>query len=626
MPIARCLVLALGLWALWAGACPLARAKGSVPEAEPAGPQGRYHVTWRDNRVFLEAYKAPVRDILAEIGRLTGVEVEVDPRVDRTYSGSFQGESLEEAVKRVAGNWAMVFFDEAGHSRVAKVVVPGGAGRKGSQWSVPGSQKLGGDNPAGSVHTDPKTGVGPLGSRLHPYVPGELLVRFKSDVPAARVKALLLDKGISVRRTNPRSGYTALSLPEGLCVFEAARWCASQGLTVFAEPNAVLRVQCEPGDPGYPDQWALYRISAEAGWAIETGRPGVVMAVIDTGLDLNHPDLEANIWRNSLEISGNGLDDDGNGYVDDDQGWDFVENASDCADGEDCDGRDNDPTDRQGHGTHVAGIAGAVTGNGLGIAGVAWHCKIMVLRAGYKATDGHGSLEVDDAADAIRYAVDNGADVLNLSWGGDKDHTLVREALEYANAHGVIVCAAAGNNHSDVPFYPAAYPAALILAVGATDQLDQKAGSSNYGPWVDVSAPGVEILSTCLSGGTCTKSGTSMATPHVAGLTALLLSRFTGWSPAVMTDILLDSVRLVDGLQGDNATAGIIDLGNAMNVDSDRLAAFVGLMAPAFGRSDCADGSESCEGDLDADGDVDGLDLAGLAGYSEVPATASCDP
>ena len=113
----------------------------------------------------------------------------------------------------------------------------------------------------------------------------------------------------------------------------------------------------------------------------------------------------------------------------------------------------------------------------------------------------------------------------------------------------MIVCAAAGNEHRNSPFYPAAYSDALILAVGATDQFDQKAGLSNYGPWVDVSAPGVEILSTCLSGGTCIKSGTSMATPHVTGLAALLLSRFSGWSPGVMTDVLLNSVRLVDGLQ-----------------------------------------------------------------------------
>lgn len=599
----------------------MARAAGGVRQARA---EGRYRVAWQDNRIFLEAHKAPVRDILAEIGRLTGVEVDVDPRVERTYSGSFQAEPLEEAIKIVAGNWAMVFFREAGRSRVARVVVPAGFGKEEPGWNVQSLESAGGGHTA-SVYPDPKTAHGLMGSRPRPFVPGELLVRFRSDVPAARIKALLSGKGIAVRRTDRRSNYSVLSLPQGLSVAEAARWCGSQGLTVFAEPNGVLRVQCDPADPDYPVQWALSRISAEAGWAIETGRPEVVIAVIDTGVDLTHPDLADNIWRNALEIPKNGLDDDGNGFVDDDQGWDFVENASDCANGEDCQSRDNDPTDGQGHGTHVAGIAGAVTGNGVGIAGVAWHCRIMAIRAGYKATDGHGSLEVDDAADAIRYAVDNGAAVLNLSWGATTDYTLVREAVAYANSKGGIVCAAAGNNRNDSPFYPAAYPDALILAVGATDQLDHKAGSSNYGFWVDVSAPGVEILSTCVGGDTCTKSGTSMATPHVTGLAALLLSRFSGWSSAVIADILLDSVRRVDDLWGDNATAGIIDMRNALSVDADRMAAFAGLLAPAFGRSSCADDPQRCEGDLDADGDVDGLDLADLVGYTQVPGAASCN-
>jgi subtilisin family serine protease len=444
------------------------------------------------------------------------------------------------------------------------------------------------------------------------FVPRELIVRFQDGLLPNAVKAILASRGIAVKKHRRAGQYHVLSLPADLPVLEAADWLQSQGTVDFAEPNYLLQTQETPDDTEFAEQWALANIDAEPGWDIETGRPEVVIAVIDTGVDYTHSDIEGNIWHNPGEIPGNGVDDDENGFVDDDIGWDFVEGTADCADDEDCDLSDRDPMDGQGHGTHVAGIAGAVTNNAAGIAGVAWHCRIMAVRAGYKELDGTGTLEVDDAAEAMRYAVDNGAQVLNLSWGDSGDYTPVREAVQYASASGVILCAAAGNDGEDNPFYPAAYSDPAVLAVGSTNSYNHKADTSNYGTWVDISAPGVGILSTCVGNVYCTKSGTSMAAPHVTGLTALLFSRFPGWSSPVIKDIIVESVQVVPGLYGLNATSGIVNLFHALEVDAANLSRFTELMAPFFGRTDCS-GLLPCEGDSDGDGDVDGTDLAELA-------------
>jgi len=198
-----------------------------------------------------------------------------------------------------------------------------------------------------------------------------------------------------------------------------------------------------------------------------------MIAIIDTGVDYTHEDLAANIWQNPGEIPGNGVDDDANGYIDDTMGWDFVDSFEGAA-GEDFEIPDNDPMDRHGHGTHVAGIAGAVTNNNLGIAGVTWNCTIMPVRAGYKNQSGGGILESDDAAQAIVYAADNGAQVINLSWGDYQTSNLIRDAMTFATIKGALICAAAGNENSSDRIYPAASENDAVLAVGALDDKDKK--------------------------------------------------------------------------------------------------------------------------------------------------------
>ena len=270
----------------------------------------------------------------------------------------------------------------------------------------------------------------------------------------------------------------------------------------YAEPNRLMHTQISPNDPYYAssqswgqnfrDLWGLQNISAEAAWAISNGE-NIVVAVSDTGVDYDHEDLSANIWQNSGEVGtdgvgrdkrSNGVDDDANGFVDDWRGYDFV-----TTDGSP---EDNDPMDDFGHGTHVAGTISAVGNNGIGIIGVAYGSKVMALRG----LDSNGSGSTEDLVRTILYAADNGAKVINASWGGyssEPEPTLV-SAIAYAHdVKGVVVVVAAGNSNEDVGTESAGFfPACIrnVITVAAVDHLDAKASFSNFGPKLDLSAPG----------------------------------------------------------------------------------------------------------------------------------------
>ena len=228
----------------------------------------------------------------------------------------------------------------------------------------------------------------------------------------------------------------------------------------------------------------------------------VVTAVIDTGIHLKHDDLQANLWRNQGEQRGDGIDNDGNGYIDDYFGWDFHFD-------------DNKPNDGHGHGTHCAGTVGAVTNNTHQVAGVCWAGEMMAVKF---LSDGAGGNATQGAA-AMVYAADNGASVTSMSWGFQQDNQLVEDAVLYSAALDVVQVAAAHNYGNTNKIWPAAYDD--VMAIIATDERDAKASFSNYGDWCSMAAPGNNIWSTWKNEGAQYLSGTSMATPHVAGTAAL---------------------------------------------------------------------------------------------------------
>lgn len=325
------------------------------------------------------------------------------------------------------------------------------------------------------------------------------------------------------------------------------------------------------------DQWNLYEpndhdVDATDAWDYETGDITVILGDLDTGLQYNMADLggsspytQGNVWINWAEYNGAaGIDDDGNGYVDDWVGWDFVNNVYNVWPGEDSTKPDNEPTDFNGHGTHVGGIMGAITNNNRGIAGLAggWNTgpndpangvKIMACRIGWSAPHpiyGYevGYVRMDFAAEAIYYAVNNGVDAINCSWGSSYTGNLAA-ALDYAAANDVVVVAAAGNSGNQHADYLGTRPE--VIDVCATDSFDVKASWSNYGTWVDLSAPGVDILSTYsfhYAHYYAWVSGTSQAAPHVTAAAGLLRSHNPDLSSQGIFDILVNTTDDIDHL------------------------------------------------------------------------------
>ncbi len=306
-------------------------------------------------------------------------------------------------------------------------------------------------------------------------------------------------------------------------------------------------------DPLLPEQWALSTPSATGAaeaWTQSRG-DGVVVAILDSGVQLDHPDLAGNLWTNPGEIAGNGVDDDRNGYVDDVHGANIVSPAASA-------------TDDEGHGTHVAGIVAAHAGNGTGGSGIAPGARIMSVKVLDSNRQGNSSL----LAKGIRYAVDEGARILNISLNGDGTSSDLDDALRYAGDRGATIVTSAGNNSRDLdlsPSYPASSPLPSVLSVTATERNGGLLSVANRGlNSVDLAAPGARILSTALGSRYELRQGTSMAAPFVAGSLALLSAARPDMSQPALREALLSSAPrngLLAGLLG----SGSLDIGAAMH-------------------------------------------------------------
>ena len=316
----------------------------------------------------------------------------------------------------------------------------------------------------------------------------------------------------------------------------AAQYAALESVAQ-AQPNYLRRFASVPDDPQFSEQWNLPAMGWEQATAV--GGDTVLVAVIDSGLDLAHPDIVQQVWVNDVEKRGKaGVDDDGNGYIDDVTGWDFVDAPGLPGSGDFLD-RDSDPTDESGHGTHVTGIIAASVGNGLGIAGIAPEVRVMPLRAGFNVS-ASGYLEDDDIAAAIVYAVENGARIINMSFGDPNPSNLLRDAVRYAADAGCVCVAAAGNEGGDEVFYPARSDE--TIAVAASDSAGRILSFSNRGFSIDLAAPGLRIPS-LEPGGFGVRSGTSMAAAHVSGVAALILARNPQFTPALVRSTLANRAR-----------------------------------------------------------------------------------
>lgn len=413
------------------------------------------------------------------------------------------------------------------------------------------------------------------------YVEGEVLIRYKPQVSAQAQGAHYGRLGAVRVRTLHRIGVHHLRLPRGMAVEEAVRRLREHPDVEHVEPNYLRRAAVLPNDPSFDQQWGLHNegqtiggvltgtpdadIDAPEAWDIHTGDGSVVVAVLDTGVDHRHEDLAANIWQNTAETNCTDLfDQDGNGFVNDCTGWDFANN-------------DNDPMDdsMDGHGTQVAGVIGAVGENGIGISGVNWRVRIMPLK--FLGADGTGS--VADEIEAIDYAIDNGAQVINGSFGDQGFSQFEQDAVQRAMDAGILFVAAAGNNSEDndtIAFYPASHPLESVISVAASDFNDNLADFTNFGPSsVHLAAPGAFILSTAPSDSYEFVSGTSFSTPAVSGTAALLISFNPTLDFLGVKELILTSV---DDLGLPLITGGRLNARGTLSA----LAAPSGLVADAF--------------------------------------------
>ncbi|MCL1124547.1 S8 family serine peptidase [Shewanella surugensis] len=419
------------------------------------------------------------------------------------------------------------------------------------------------------------------GAPEHEYVKDSLIVVYKDNVTQAeRLSAQRLVRGsmqdvnadgVDDRFSRLLNGKLArLALRQGADVKKAIKMISQHPAVKYAEPNYVIKALGAPDDPSFISLWGMHNTGQDGGtadadidaveaWDISTGDSNIVIGVIDTGVDYNHEDLQANIWTNPNEIAGNGIDDDGNGVIDDIHGFSAVNN-------------NGDPMDGNGHGTHVSGTIGAKGNNGVGVAGVNWDVTIV----GCQFLDASGSGSTEGAIACIDYMTDlkinHGVDIkaTNNSWGGGGFSQALKDSIDAAGDAGILFFAAAGNSavDNDVnPHYPSSYDSEALMSIASTDRNDNMSSFSQWGlTSVDMGAPGSSILSTTPSNGYSTYSGTSMATPHMAGAAGLVWSVNPDLSPVEMKQLLMESGDTNADLIGKTVAGTRLNVANALEM------------------------------------------------------------
>jgi subtilisin family serine protease len=419
------------------------------------------------------------------------------------------------------------------------------------------------------------TAVVTVSQKRGDYVPGELLVKY-SNSKSSKARAANQMMGGQVLEDLGDTGLQRVRLPASMSVEAAmARYAALSGVE-YAQPNFYYHLLNTPDDPQFsnPNMYGLFLISAPAAWDLSTGSSTVVVADIDTGMRYTHDDLAANAWHNPGEIPNNGIDDDGNGFIDDYYGWDFRFNDSDPIDLDPVPGNPGS-FGSNGHGTHTAGTIGAVGNNLVGVVGVNWNVQLMTIKIfNNNVSDDTTSSMLVDAYNYVRMMKGRGINirVTNNSYGSCTEacgfDAATKQALDALGDASVLNVFAAGNSNSNndaTPFYPATYDSPSIISVAASDGSDAKASFSSYGATtVDLAAPGASILSTFPPNTYAYLSGTSMATPHVAGAAALLAAYQPGLSMESLKASILNNVDVLPAWNGVVKTGGRLNVFNVL--------------------------------------------------------------
>jgi subtilisin family serine protease len=380
------------------------------------------------------------------------------------------------------------------------------------------------------------------------YVKDELLVKFKDGTASRSAVETHQLTGASVVEEFADLGWQRIKLPSGMSVSQAETRYKNLVAVEAVQPNYYYSLLATPNDTQFGSMYGMNKISAPQAWDLQTGSSTVVVADIDTGMKLNHEDLAPNLWVNAGEIAGNNLDDDGNGYVDDVNGYDFFSN-------------DSNPTDENGHGTHTAGTVGARGNNALGVTGVNWNVKIMPIKIYDSVGTTSTSTMLINAYNYVRIMKTRGVNirVTNNSYGGCNEacgyDQATKDAIDALGNTDVLQAFAAGNDNANndvTPSYPTGYTSPSIISVASSTSTDARSGFSSFGATtVDIAAPGSGILSTTFSGtGYGNLSGTSMATPHVAGSAALIAAQHPTLSAASIKATLMNNVDLLPAWNG----------------------------------------------------------------------------
>ncbi|AHA74910.1 S8 family peptidase [Bacillus thuringiensis] len=392
----------------------------------------------------------------------------------------------------------------------------------------------------------------------------EVLVKFKDFNNLENLKQLQNHFSFEVQNTFPLTQIQLIKFHTDINMKELIQTLNKSPNIEYAEPNYIVSPAASSNDSYYNSLWGLKNIgqniqgsvgspnidiNVEEAWTKTEGSSNITIGIIDTGIDINHPDLKNNIWKNPDEIPGDGIDNDNNGYIDDIYGWDFVNNNNSVYDGT-----------GDSHGTHVAGTIAAVKNNTIGVAGVAPQVKVMSLK--FLGTNGG---TISNAIKAIEYAKNKGVKITNNSWGGGGFSQALYDAIQQSNSLFIAASGNNGTNADQTPMYPAAYSLSNILSVASITNKGSLSSFSNYGKTsVDVAAPGTDILSTLPNNSYGFYSGTSMATPHVSGVAALIQSAYPSYSPTEIKNKIMNNTSPLSTLTNKVLTGGLINAGKAL--------------------------------------------------------------